>query len=141
MMNETSEKKQKFLKKPVRIALVSLGTFSLCIGVVGIFIPILPTTPFLLIAAALYARSSQKFYNWLMNNRLFGRYIRSYREGKGIPLKIKLITIALLWITIGISAVFTTDILWLRILLGAIAVGVTIHIATIKTYRKANQGR
>ena len=140
-MNETPEKKQKFLKKPVRIALISLGTFLLCIGVVGIFIPILPTTPFLLIAAALYARSSQKFYNWLMNNRLFGRYIRSYREGKGIPLKIKLITIALLWITIGISAVFATDILWLRILLGAIAVGVTTHIATIKTYRKDNQGR
>ncbi len=136
MMNETPEKKQNFLSKPVRIVLISLGTFFLCLGIVGIFVPILPTTPFLLLTAALYARSSQKFYNWLMNNRLFGRYIRSYREGKGIPLKIKLITIALLWITIGVSAVFATDILWLRILLAAVAAGVTIHIATIKTYRK-----
>jgi uncharacterized membrane protein YbaN (DUF454 family) len=138
MINEAPEKKQKFLKKPARIALISLGTFFLCLGIVGIFIPILPTTPFLLIAAALYARSSQKFYSWLMNNRLFGRYIKSYREGKGIPLKIKLITITLLWITIGISAIFATDILWIRILLAAVAAGVTIHIATIKTYRRSD---
>ena len=135
-MDESTEKKQIPLKKPLRITLLSLGTFFLCFGIIGIFVPVLPTTPFLLVAAALYARSSQKFYCWLIENRLFGKYIKNYREGKGIPLKIKIITITLLWITIGISAFFATDILWIRILLAVVATGVTLHIATIKTYKK-----
>ena len=125
------------INKSKRILLISIGTFFIGIGIAGIFIPILPTTPFLLIAAALYARSSQKFYNWLINNKIFGRYIKNYREGKGIPLKLKIFTTALLWITIGCSAFFAVDILWVRIILGIIAVGVTIHIIRIKPKNKS----
>ncbi len=114
-----------------RYLLIALGTLSLAIGIVGIFTPILPTTPFLLLAAACYLRSSQRFYRWLMNNRVFGGYIRNYTEGRGIPLRLKLFTIALLWITIGISIWLTAN--WIvTIVLLAVAVGVTLHIAFIR---------
>ena len=87
-------------------ALVVIGTFSLALGIVGIFIPLLPTTPFLLLAAYCYARSSKKLYTWLMNNKWFGSYIRHYYEGKGIPLRVKLLSISFLWLTIGFSIYF-----------------------------------
>lgn len=107
------------------------GTLSLAIGIVGIFTPVLPTTPFLLLAAACYLRSSQRFHRWLMNNRVFGSYIRNYTEGRGIPIRVKLFTIALLWITIGIS-IWVVDNLIVTIVLLIVAVGVTLHIALIR---------
>jgi len=103
-------------------------------GIIGIFLPILPTTPFLLLAAACYARSSQRFYHWLMNNKLFGNYIRNYHEGKGVPLSFKIFTISLLWFTILTSIYFVINNFWIEILLILIAIGVTIHISTIKKY-------
>jgi len=75
--------KQRF----VRVALIVVGTISTALGILGIFVPILPTTPFLLLAAACYSRSSQRFYDWLLNNKYFGNYIRNYLEKKGIPLR------------------------------------------------------
>lgn len=116
----------------VRGLLVAAGTFFVGLGILGIFLPLLPTTPFLLLAAALYSKSSKRFYNGLLNNKWFGRYIRDYREGKGVPLKVKLFSIAFLWITILISAIFV-DILWVRILLIVIALGVTVHILMIRS--------
>jgi len=107
------------------------------VGIAGIFIPVLPATPFLLISAALYAKGSARFYNWLINNRIFGKFIKDYREGKGIPLRLKIATITLLWITIGCSAVFAVDIFWVRIMLIIIAVGVTIHIIRIRPKKKS----
>jgi len=130
-LNDLNKSKQS-ISKPVQILLISTGTFFVGIAVAGIFLPVLPTTPFLLISAALYARSSARFYNWLINNKIFGKFIKDYREGKGIPFKLKIMTIALLWVTIGCSAIFGVDIWWVRIILVIIAVGVTIHIARIK---------
>ena len=112
--------------------MIATGTFLIGVSIVGIFVPVLPTTPFLLLAAALYARSSRRFYNWLINNRILGRYIKNYREGKGIPLKVKIIAISILWITIGYSAIFAIDILWVRILLVLIAIGVSVHIVRVR---------
>ena len=120
-------------EKLKRQLLLAAGTLSLAIGIVGIFVPILPTTPFLLLAAGCYLRSSQRFYNWLMGNRFFGNYIRNYIEGKGLPLKIKIITITLLWITISISIIFALQNLLVRIILVVIALGVSLHIMKIKT--------
>ena len=119
----------------LRILLVVAGTVCVGLGIVGIFLPILPTTPFLLLAAACFARSSKKFYDWLLNNKLFGDYIKNYQEGKGIPLKVKIFTISLLWITILFSVFLIIQISWVRIILIMIAIGVTIHIITIKTYK------
>jgi uncharacterized membrane protein YbaN (DUF454 family) len=116
-----------------RYLFIITGTIFLGFGIIGIFLPILPTTPFLLLAAACYARSSQRFYNWLMNNKWFGNYVKNYHEGRGVPLKLKIFTISLLWITILTSIYFVINNFWIEIILIIIAIGVTIHIFTIKT--------
>ncbi len=119
-----------------RYLLIIAGTISVGLGIVGIFLPILPTTPFLLLAAACYARSSKRFYDWLLNNKWFGTYIKNYHEGRGVPLKVKVFTISLLWITILASVFFVVNNFWIKIVLIIIAIGVTIHILTIKTYKQ-----
>jgi uncharacterized membrane protein YbaN (DUF454 family) len=111
-----------------RILLIACGTISVALGVLGVLLPLLPTTPFLLLAAACYARSSEQLYDWLLGNRWFGRYIRNYREGKGIPLKRAAVAIALLWLTIGYTAIVAVSLWWVRLILVAIAGGVTVHL-------------
>lgn len=115
--------------------LIGAGTFFVGLGILGIFLPVLPTTPFLLLAAAFYARSSQRFYNWLLCNRWFGDYIRNYIQGRGVPLRVKVLTIALLWITIGLSAAFVVQAFAVRLVLVLIAVGVSLHIVLLRTLR------
>jgi uncharacterized membrane protein YbaN (DUF454 family) len=108
------------------------GTIRLGLGQFGIFMPVLPPTPFLLLAAACYARGSQRFYCWLINSRLFGAYIRSYREGRGLPLKVGAFTITMLWLTIGLTAVIFIEGIVVRAVLLAIAVAVTVHVALLR---------
>ena len=120
----------------LRYLLIIFGTIFLGFGIIGIFFPVLPTTPFLLLAAACYARSSKRVYDWLMNNKWFGTYIKNYREGRGVPLKFKIFTISLLWLTILFSVFFVINNFWIKIILILIAIGVTIHILTIKTYKQ-----
>jgi len=115
-----------------RRLLIGAGTLCTGLGIIGIFIPILPTTPFLLLAAACYMRSSERFYQWLINNRIFGAYVRNYIEGRGIPIRIKIFTILLLWLTIGLSITFGVQNTIIRIVLICIAIGVTAHIVLIK---------
>ncbi len=112
------------------------GTLSFGLGMLGIVLPLLPTTPFLLLAVYCYARSSEKLYFWLLNHKVFGEYIKNYREKKGIPLKLKIWVLSLLWLTISYSAFFVVGLIWVRILLLLIATGVTIHIFKIPTYKK-----
>jgi uncharacterized membrane protein YbaN (DUF454 family) len=124
------------MKRMVKGLWIAGGSLSVALGVIGIFFPVLPTTPFLLLAAFCYARSSERFYHWLLNNRWFGAYIRNYREGRGIPLTEKILAICSLWLTIGFSVFFVVQVMWVKLLLLAIAVGVTIHLVRIKTLRK-----
>ncbi len=124
------------LKSWVRLLLIISGTICVGLGILGMFLPLLPTTPFLLLAAACYGRSSQRLYNWLLYNRWFGKYIRSYTEKKGIPLKIKIYAVILLWVAIGISAVFAVDNLIARIILMMIALGVTTHLVLVPNYKE-----
>jgi uncharacterized membrane protein YbaN (DUF454 family) len=126
--------------KTKKIVLISLGIFFIALGIVGIFIPVLPTTPFLIVAAALFANTSKRFYDWLLSNRLFGKILQDYRKGKGIPLKVKVYLITLLWITLAISAYFTWKIFYVPIILLLVGIGVTIHILLIKTYRQTGPG-
>ncbi len=125
------KKSDRFLRK----LLIFLGTIFVGLGILGIFIPILPTTPFLLLAAACYARSSKRFYHWLLSNKWFGSYIKNYKEGKRIPLKVKIFTVSLLWITILTSSIFATNVIYIRIILIIIALCVTIHILSLRTSR------
>ncbi len=120
--------------KAVRATLIIVGTLAAVIGIIGIFLPLLPTTPFLLLAAACYARSSRRFYTWLLTNRWFGAYIRDYRAGLGVPMKVKASTLALLWATILVSAGFFVDSPHVRAMLLAIALAVTLHVLSISTY-------
>ncbi len=119
----------------VRGLLIVAGTLCVGLGVLGIFLPLLPTTPFLLLAAACYGRSSARFYHWLLNNKWFGSYLRDYRVRRGIPLRVKVWAISLLWVTILFCAAVVVDILLVRIILILIAAGVTVHVLRIRTLR------
>jgi len=109
------------------------GTVSSGIGVVGIFVPLLPTTPFLLLAVFLYARSSERLHTRLLGNRWIGGYLRRYVERRSMTRRHKVLTLALLWMTLVLSAVFAVDAAWARALLGAVALGVTAHLVRLPT--------
>jgi uncharacterized membrane protein YbaN (DUF454 family) len=118
-----------------KVLFIILGSVCVGLGVLGIFLPLMPTTVFLLLAAYFYSRSSDRFYNWLIGNRVFGTYIRNYREGHGMTLRHKVNAVSVLWVTVGISLWFLES-LALRILLFLIASSVSIFLLRfVKTYR------
>ena len=121
-------------RRLVRGLLIAAGTLFVALGLLGVILPVLPTTPFLLAAAACYAHASPRLHRWLLDNPLFGRYLRNYRAGKGIPRATKIFALALLWASIGFSVCFVmpAGLWWARGLLIAIALGVTVHIVRIK---------
>jgi uncharacterized protein len=132
----TFSKKSK-RHKVVRALLLMVGTISLVLGAIGIVLPILPTTPFLLLSSACYLRSSERMHKWLLGNRWFGEYIRNYQAGKGIPLKTKIVAMAFLWAAIVYSAFFFLDeILIAQVVLMAIAFAVSIHLIRLPTLKK-----
>ena len=116
----------------IRGTLIVAGTFFLGLGILGIILPILPTTPFFLLSAACYSRGSERFYKWLMGNRWFGKYISNYRTGKGIPVKVKVGIITMLWFTISFSVFFIVTHPILRFILFIIAILVTMYLLLIK---------
>ncbi|MBX8483811.1 YbaN family protein [Pseudomonas cichorii] len=119
----------------VRYLLVAVGWASVSLGVIGIFLPVLPTTPFLLLAAACFARSSPRFYNWLVNHKRLGPWIRDYLAGNGIPLKGKVYAIGLMWASISLSC-YLVPLPWARGFMLTCAVLVTIYILRQKTLHK-----
>jgi len=128
------------LRKGARAALVVCGTVALVLGIIGLVLPVLPTTPFLLLAAACYGRGSTRLYDWLLGNRYLGEYIRDYRERRAIRLRAKVLTIAMLWMVIGLSIVAVESI-WLRLALASIAVAVTAHLLRLATIRPVRSPR
>lgn len=125
---------KKVNSKAAKVLLIIAGTLSIVLGIIGIFLPLLPTTPFLLLAAALYSKSSDKFYNWLINNRLLGSFIKNYREGKGISVQAKFISLSSLWLVMGATIIYAVEEIWLKIGLLIIAISVTIHLLRFPTY-------
>ena len=123
------------MNKTTRSLLIVAGTLSVALGALGILLPLLPTTPFLLLAAFCYGRSSDRFYRKLISNRVFGKYLQNYREGRGIPMQQKIITILLLWASIGSSIYFLAAPMWASVLLLAIASGVSVFLISVKTYQ------
>lgn len=113
--------------------LIIAGSISVGIGMIGIILPLLPTTPFLLLAAACYLRSSERLYNWLIYHRIFGKIIRDYLQNRIISLRVKISSLTLMWLAISYSAIFVISNLWVSILLFIIAIGVTIHILSFKS--------
>ena len=121
----------------MRGLLVICGTLFVSLGALGIFLPLLPTTVFLLLAAACYARSSDRFYHQLITNRWLGAYIQNHREGRGMRRRDKVITVSLLWAGIGATMIWSVEATWLRVLLLAIATGVTVHVVRLPAFRVA----
>ncbi len=117
----------------MRILFTIFGLVSLGLGILGIFLPVLPTTPFLLLAAFLFLRGNQKLYCWLMDHPRLGPYIADFMVHRSIPLHVKIISISLIWLTLLNCAVFIAPNWPLRIFFVALAAAVTLHILSYKT--------
>ncbi|NLZ72621.1 MAG: DUF454 domain-containing protein [Bacteroidales bacterium] len=114
---------------------IIFGTLSLTLGITGIFLPLLPTTPFLLLTAALYFKGSPRLYQWLLNHKHFSIYIRNYRENKALPLRAKIVSISLMWGTMIYCIFFLIPWIGVKIAMFLIAAGVTYHILSFKTLK------
>lgn len=114
---------------------IILGTVSLALGIIGIFLPLLPTTPFLLLTAALYFRGSPRLYQWLLHHKYFGTYIRNYRENKAIPLRAKVVSLLLMWGTMIYCIFFLIPLIWVKAVMFLVAAGVSWHILSFKTLK------
>ena len=114
------------------------GTITLVVGIIGVFIPVLPTTPFLLLSSLCYLRSSPRMYEWLMGHKVLGPYISSYMIYKGITRRNKVASLVFLWATLTISRVFIgKDIVtWILLIVGIL---VSIHILLLRTLTQEEQ--
>lgn len=119
----------------MKIILAALGLLSLGLAILGIFLPVLPTTPLLLLAAALFFRSSPRLYDWLLEHPKLGPYIKNFREHKAIPLKIKVLSVSLVWLTLLNCAIFVADHWAFRLFFILLAAAITAHILHYKTLR------
>lgn len=124
LRNEVHESRSGLVKG----LLVCAGGICVGLGVLGVVLPLLPTTPFLLLAAACYAHSSERFYVWLLTNRIFGQYIRDWRDNRGIPLATKIWVIAIMLATMAATAIFFVPLMPVRILLIVIGASVSVYI-------------
>ena len=121
----------------MKTLLAALGAFALALGVIGIFVPLLPTTPFLLLAAALWVRSSPRLYGWLLSHRRLGGYIRDFREKRAIPLRAKVLSLGLMWASMLYCVFAVVDAWpWAQASLLAVAAGITGHILSFATLRR-----
>lgn len=120
----------------MKILYIVIGSISLGLGILGIFLPLLPTTPFLMLSAAMYIRGSRRLYDWLISSRFLGTYIRQFMEYRAIPLRAKILSVSMVWITILYCVFYILDNIWLRLILCIIALAVTVHILKYKTLRK-----
>jgi len=121
------------MKQFNKYVFITIGSMSVALGFIGIFLPLLPTTPFLLLGAACYIKGSPALYNWLIEHKILGKYIKGYLDGEGIPLKTKIFSITLMWLLMAYSGIFIVKIIFVRIILFVTAIGVTWHILSIKT--------
>ncbi len=120
-------------EKVKRILFNVLGTIFLGIGCIGIILPILPTTPFLLLAAACYVRGSERMHRWMLGNRVFGAFIRNYLEGKGITPRQKGFSLAFLWVMMTFTISYLIENSIIRLVLLTIALTVSVHILKLPT--------
>jgi len=118
-----------------RALLILLGTTALAVGIIGIFVPGLPTTPFLLIASGCYVRSSERLYRWLTSRTWYAESVGTFVEKRALPLKTKVITLLLVWSTLGYLALFVIENIALKGLILALVLTKTILISSIKTVR------
>jgi uncharacterized membrane protein YbaN (DUF454 family) len=124
------------MKKILKHLWIAIGTISLIIGVIGLLLPVIPTTPFILLSAFCYARGSKRLHNWLTSNRFFGFYIKNYEEGKGIPFKIKVYAISLLWLSTFFTLMLFLNNFYMKVSFIILVILLTIYIISIKPKTK-----
>ena len=134
----SSQDKTKTTNPALRWTLLTSGFLATTLGVIGIFLPVLPTVPFLLLALACFARSSERFYDWLLDHAHFGPIVQPYINGCGISRASKVKAIALLWASIILSAFFLIELVWVRSLLLVIACAVTLYLLYLPTHCNKN---
>ena len=123
----------------MRIFLIIVVSVSFVLGILGTFLPMLPTTPFLLLSAAAWVKASPSLYEWLINHRVFGEDIRNFREYRAIPLRVKIISVSLVWLTIGYCIFAVVDEWWwAQVLMFLLATAISWHILSFKTLKKKN---
>ena len=119
----------------MKILMTILGFVSLGFAILGVFLPVLPTTPLLLLAAALFLRGNRHWYEWLMNHPKFGPYISNFVVHKAIPARVKAVSVSMVWITLLNCAVFVADHWAFRAFFIILAAAITIHILSYKTLK------
>lgn len=119
-----------------RIIYIVLGSLFLILGAIGVFVPVLPTTPFWLLTCWFYLRSSESLYNRAMSNRYFGSYIRNYMVDKAIPLRSKIISVSVMWLSAILTSLFLIEYVWVKILLILVSIAVTWHILSFSTKKQ-----
>lgn len=134
-MQKNTKVKNLELPKLSRYFYLISGILLVAIGVIGIFLPVLPTTIFLILASACFIKSSPKANEWLRNHKVLGMYIKNYQDKTGLSIKAKIFNIIFLWLMILLSVFYFTNEFYIRIILILIAVGVTIHLLMIKTVK------
>jgi hypothetical protein len=122
------------LNSAKKAALIAAGSLCVVLAVLGVFLPLLPTTPFLLLASACYVRSSERLHRWLMGNRLLGGYIRNFKERRGVPLRAKVTTVVLLWLPL-LYSVYRLDLPWLELILVLMGLTWSVLIFRMKTLK------
>ena len=130
--HDAAERAVDTLPGPIRRGVYfGVGAVSVVFGVIGIFVPLWPTTCFLLLAGWAFARSSTRAERWLHENRLFGKYLKDYRENGVISHRVRGTTVAIMWLFMGASAVFLRSTLWVPGLLVVIGISVTVHLYSL----------
>ena len=122
-----------FTNKVKRVIYLVIGTLAVVLGAIGLFLPVLPTTPFVMLAAACYLRSSQRMHAWILRSELFGETIENYQAGRGLKRDTKIRALVLMWATISISAFLFVDQFILRGAMFLVALGVTIYLLRLPT--------
>lgn len=115
-----------------RYLFIGIGFLCVLLAAIGLFLPLLPTTPFLLLASFLFLRSSKRLHHWLLNHKVFGRFIHDYLVHKSIPLRTKILAIICLWVSLGLS-IFLVQKPVVSIILPLVGVGVTIHLLSLRS--------
>lgn len=116
-----------------RILFLIAGVLSLVLGVIGAFLPLLPTVPLILLAAFCFGRSSERLHQWLVHHRYFGPILENFQAGRGIPRRVKYRTIVIMWLSMGFSCWMVAK-LWLCVMLIAIGVGVSAYLWQLPDY-------
>jgi len=133
MTNCTEPNREHVKSAFLRWVLISCGWISIVCGVIGIFLPIMPTVPFLLLAAACFAKSSDRFHRWLMEHNHLGPLLHDYLKGAGIPLRAKMMAISMIWVSFPTSVILFANALWLKALLIAAAVAISSYLLFLPT--------